>query len=221
MKRLTFSSVAGIGALAAVLAVAGYYYYTTAILPELDPSRIPDNEAAVAAAMREYVRAQKAFSEGNYAAVPGNVSPRLGDNAYADNFRNLYYGRREDGGRLELVAREFANAHLGETNGALTVPVESEKDMRRVPYAGYLFLEDLSGDLRASAYGERFALMALPNEPHRTGTTVFWIDNEGALFARDIHPGVKTLEDLILRFLGVGNSTPAGGVAGPAWMRRE
>lgn len=181
-------------------------------------SIIRANESMATICLRNYTIAQITFSLGNQAAVPGNTSPGLGENAFADNFRNLHYGVAANGQKLYLISEYMADAFLVE-NALSEAPTRSEGAAKKAfPYQGYLFVEDMSGALPAGEYGTRCALMAIPAELGITGRYVYWIDQEGAVYRQKpaAAEGTAAAEDVFQLYRNVPGSTPLRKYA-PGW----
>lgn len=160
------------------------------------------NQATAVASLRRYVEAQQEFAERNLAAIPGNTSPGLGDNAYADNFRNLYYGKTADGEQLRLISEFMADAFWRDNanSGAPTGPGAPEKPRA---YQGYYFMEDISGSLPAAQYGKRYALLAIPAFiGDDGGYQAFWVAQDGLVYHLKLDaPGGTKVDELAKRFL--------------------
>lgn len=159
------------------------------------------NQATAVTNLRRYVEAQQQFAEGNLAAVPGNTSSGLGDNAYADNFRNLYYGKTADGERLQLISEAMADAFWRDNanSGAPTGPGATELPRA---YQGYYFMEDPSGVLPASQYGKQYALLAIPAFiGDDGGYHAFWVCEDGIVYKLKLeYPGGTKIDELVKRF---------------------
>lgn len=159
-----------------ILAIGtGFFYW--AIHPEgggLVTYRWQANQNAAYSMLRNYASAQVVFSVAQYAKIQGNTSPDLGDKAFADNFRNLYYGKDSNGNLLSLISKFSADAFLSD-NALRGAPTPAEAPTASVPYQGYVFQEDVFGMIPRSEYGGKCALMAFPAVYGETGYKVFWI----------------------------------------------
>ena len=148
---------------------------TLVALPSLLGSRIRANENSAVSVLNRYHEAQKIFRERNYAAIPGNNTLALG---YCDKFRNLRYGKDENGEPLNLLDAAVADASASVAPGASGQHMSSQ---------GYLFLEDPF--LSAHALWEKeFALVAYPLKAGATVSYVYWIGTKERikrLHARD------------------------------------
>ena len=142
------------------------------------------NQWTAYTSLRSYASAQITFSYANYSAIPGNTSAALGENAYADNFRNLYYGRSGKGELLQLITKGVADAFLAD-NALSSTPTCPGAAETAKPYAGYYFMEDAFGMLPASGYDKRFAFMAFPAVYGETGYCVYWVDETGEVLRHD------------------------------------
>ena len=182
--------------LAIFAAGAGLFYW--AIHPEgggLVSYRWQSNQYSAHYALKTYVSAQVNFSVAQYAKIQGNTSPDLGDNAFADNFRNLYYGKgnASSGEPLSLISKDMADAFLVD-NALRGAPTPPEAPTVSVPYKGYVFQEDIFGMIPRSEYSGKCALMAFPAVYGKTGYKVFWIGvSENESDARG-HDSTKVFE---------------------------
>ena len=203
----------------AVVVVGGVFFW--AVHPDgggLVTYKWMANQNAVHSQLRLYVFPQTGFSLRNFSAVPGNSSPELGNNAYADNYRNLYYGRTEQGDPLRLISKDVADAFLVD-NPLGGAPTPSEAPGTAEPYNGYYFQEDVSGAVPASAYKTKYAFMAFPAVYGETGYKVFWTDQEGVVFSHDPKLPTGTPAAEIARlFLP---ATPPGGNPSIRWRRER
>ena len=171
---------------------------------------IRSRELVAQICLRKYATAQLTFALGKQATIPGNTSPGLGENAYADNFRNLFYGADDDGQWLHLVPESMADAYLVD-NALSGAPTLNEgADRKAAPHHGYLFVEDLTGDVPAAKYDSWCTLMAIPVELGATGRYVYWINQEGVVYSQEPRaPKGTTAEELLKLYRGVPGSTPA------------
>lgn len=162
-----------------VICLAAIYWW---VLEGLIDHRWQSNETNAIAALKAYATAQITFRKDGYCRIAGNTSPALGELAFADNFRNLYYGRDKTGtGQMQLISKHFADAFIAD-NALSGAPTVDGATSTPTPYQGYLFQEDCSGALPADQYGSKFALMAFPAVYGVDGYSVFWINEAGAVY---------------------------------------
>lgn len=152
----------------------------------LDNSRIPANEANAVAALKSYAHAQETFKAGRHGRAAANTA--AGEEGYADNFRNLFYGNpvgeNGDAGatwNLRLVNQPMADAFRAPTKGAPTASATIAPGETAVPYQGYVFIEDPA----IQDWTRDFGLYAYPTEYGVTGRNVFWIGRDGIVRSRD------------------------------------
>lgn len=142
------------------------------------------NENSASAQLYNYPSMQLVFSMNNFAAIPGNASPGLDENAYADNFRNLYYGKTGKGEHIRLIPKYVADAFLVD-NALGGAPTPPEAPTVAEPYSGYYFVEDMFGMLPASGYSKKFTLMAFPAKYGIDGYKIFWVGDAGKVKSYD------------------------------------
>lgn len=140
-------------------------------------TRIRFNEAAAVTALKQYDNAQQHFLERGLAAIPGNTANNEG---YCGNFRNLHYGRDENGEQLFLVGKAFADAF-----GIPPIGGVMAEDAPQVPTAhhGYFFFDD-PYVTENNLWKTEFGLFACPGIPGETGGSVFWIGEKGLVYYR-------------------------------------
>ena len=134
------------------------------------------NEISACSMLRLHPSAQMLFSMKKFATIPGNTSLGLDESAYADNFRNLYYGKTDKGEHIRLISQHMADAFLVD-NALDGAPTPPEAPTVAKPYSGYYFVEDMFGMLPASGYSKKFTLMAFPAEYGISGYKIFWVDD--------------------------------------------
>jgi len=200
-----------------------FLFFMVAVIASEWDQRQRSNENRAFSNLRNYVQAQSLFFGRRFFAVRGNTSPNLGETAYADNYRNLYYGVSADGGQIRLISKNMADDFLVDNalSGAPT-RLDGQNDLK----AGgsnpqyYVYIEDVSGDLPASAYSERYALMAIPARLGDTGRYVLWVDQDGEIYRQKPRAAHGTpARELIKIYRGVSGSTPVAGAE--AWERSE
>lgn len=183
------------------------------------PSRIRANEAAAAAALKQYVDAQHAFAANKLAGIQGNAPPGSPEDAYAARHSTLYYGHDAAGNELALINKPFADAGL---DAGVSID-----DL--APFMGYVFCEDPS-PVPSSGRRPQFALMAFPVTPGTTGLRILWIGSEKTIFAFRPEAGAEHhhADHQLAFFRKTPNSTPAvensvvpWEVADPEWELRE
>lgn len=175
-ERRLFQASGNYPAIIALAAFAAIAFVAWPIIDRVPPVRA--NEATAVTCLKNYFHAQRRFAEQNLSSVSGNTSPGLGANAYADNYRNLRYGRDGRGRRLDLIGAAFADVFLEDRALAGAATGEGGAEKART-YQGYRFIKDVSGLPPAEKYGSRFALLAFPERAGITGQSIFRIDETG------------------------------------------
>jgi hypothetical protein len=183
-----------------VVVIFGFFCLGPCVLVLMDEEhqRQRYNQSNAMSQLMNYVAAQSIFRE-HFPEKATNV----------DNFRNLYYGKSEEGEQLRLISSAMADASLRDNFLGNTPTIEPGDSTPAKPYNGYYFIEDPSGLLPASEYADRFALMAIPTEYLYGGFKIFWINEDYSLHAYD--PEVEwgtTAEQLLELFLNKPDSTP-------------
>lgn len=176
-KRVFLSVWAGLG-LCFVLMLG------LALTGEWDRS-LRENENRALVSLKNLATAQVTFAIKEYHTVPGNNVTSPQDGKYADNFRNLHYGRDGDGRQLRLIPRELADAFVVENilNGAKTA--DNREHNPSAPCNGYYFQEDVTELPRTLEHAQTFAYMAFPAFLKETGRYVFWIGEEGTVYRHE------------------------------------
>lgn len=151
----------------------------------------PSYENEVLYALRVYATAQVTFSVSRQGRDAKNSGS--GDNGYADNFRNLFYGKvYGEEQNFGCITRSMADAFAGPTAGVETVASQEEPAAVAAPWNGYLFLEPPGID-----FSRNFCLVAYPVSFKKAHTKIFLIDDHGILFEMDVdaREGGCPLED--------------------------
>jgi hypothetical protein len=182
-------------------------------------SSIRANEATAVTLLKRYHEAQLVFSARKLAAIPGNANPALGETAYADTFRILYYGKDVNDRELHLINKGMADTRVDEKIHLVGPFSFRGKDEGQF-YFGYLFLDDPSGALSPDDYERAFGLLALPKDSSTTGSNAYWIGKEGIVYTHGLETGLK-VEDALALFKDVPGSTPAAAKPILEWERLE
>lgn len=145
------------------------------------------NEATAVTALKSYATAQVTFSIWGKSKPGRGAGNTLatGDAAYADNYRNLFYGvveHQDESIRFTLIPKPLADAFLIDNFLGGFPTADAMAPQESVPYSQYYFQEDPSGLLTASGYDKTFALMAFPRILGKTGRYVYWIGIEGIVY---------------------------------------
>lgn len=195
-------------------------------IPNLMRSRIMANEANAVAALKSFTTAQVTFQTGKQGRLAANTT--LGATAYADNYRNLFFGNpvadtvgavaNADATRnLALINQTFADAFIADnplggaaTNNVPTVPVATAVGN---PYQGYLFSEPGAGIVLADL-AFTFALYALPGNSSTNGNNAFWVGQEGTVWMQ----GLLADQNVAASAGVVGIATPSVAAARPNWI---
>ena len=182
-------------------------------IPNLLQSRIRANEATAVTCLRNYASAQVTFQVGQQARVETNADwDVVGNNGYADNFRNLFYGNpkttiiADSGGKYEADTSTnlslISQAHADAFNEARTPTTEANSDPTAAAstasaYQGYYFDEPLDDDISALLTSATditeyfigdFALRAVPANSSNTGNSAFWVNTQGTVLKRGLVP---------------------------------
>lgn len=187
-------------------------------VPNLLQSRIRANEADVIAQLRNYVTAQEKFRDEGASGLPVNNAGAAGRPGwFADNYRNLYYGGAvlpenaapgAKAGNIRLVNKAYADAFrtdgmrgatptaAGGADGAEEAPAEA------APFSGYYFTEPR--DVPEGFFEQHFAQIAVPGDSSRTGNHAFFVDDNGAIRAFRLPPGLNAEAAMAL----VADKTP-------------
>lgn len=178
-------------------------------MPNLLRARIQANHSATIAALKAYADAQSTWRKGGFALAAGDgvnnatvvgavgsaaYERNFGERAYADTFRNLYYGfkSRENTTRTEILSKAMADAFypdyttnlglIGRTTRPTTWPSLAEDSKLEQPFGfnGYRFAEDafMYNPVGANGFlgwNNSYALIAYPAIIGRTGERIFWI----------------------------------------------
>lgn len=190
-------------------------------------SHIRIDDGFAESTLRRYAGAQEAFSRwAKMNPKKANTLTRAtGSTMYADNFRNLHYGFRDERSYPTNPAYEgqinefigwpnwneaesflYDNALGGAPTASADAPSASKVD------SAYYFQEDPTGILPAEAYGTGFALMAFPRELGITGNYVFWVGNgTGVYRQRPNAPKGTSAAKLYELYRDKPGATPAAG----------
>lgn len=167
-------------------------------IPNILRGRILYNEANAVGALQQYTTAQEIWRksffggvEGNnfkYADNAANKDLNSGQRAFADNFRNLYYGVPRTGQTvpIKLLSKAVADAFNPSARSGSYAPVSTRSSERAtttsVPYSGYVFLEDPfmnTGSLGTAnddmGWNVGYGLVAYPTAFGRTGNNLLWV----------------------------------------------
>lgn len=209
-------------------------------IPNLIQSRIRANEAIAVTVIKAYCTAQVQFEVGKQGQVRNaggdliNIAaPAAGAAAsiYADNYRNLFYGYlagsqgNNPATALQLISQAHADAfaNAGNDGGLATVSNATAfaggaalvAPAASTPYQGYLFMSPLEANngRAANFFAGDFAQLALPVNSTSTGTTAYWVGQQGAVLVVRLMGG-KTTATLVTDY---GSKSPSAAAPAAAW----
>lgn len=153
------------------------------LLPGVSGSTLTANEASAVSNLKVYVTAQVTFQLGRQGRIDTNTG--TGEKGYADNYRNLYYGKPagapDDIRLLSLISRAQADAFAGPTARTAASSHGEQPAGTATPYRGYLFLEPPGID-----FATEYALVAYPAKYGISGDKIFYIDEAGTVYAMEM-----------------------------------
>lgn len=181
----------------------------TLAIPNLLRARLQANHSATIAALKTYADAQATWRKGGFALAAGNgvnnaavteavgtavYESNFGGRAYADTFRNLYYGFKTNARntRAGILSKAMADAYypdytinlglIGRSTRPVTWPTVAEDTRTEDEFGfnGYRFAEDAfmyspTGANQFLGWNNSYALIAYPTVLGQTGERIFWI----------------------------------------------
>ncbi len=207
-------------------------------IPNLIQSRIRANEAIAVTVIKAYCTAQVQFEvgkQGNVTITPsGGSTTRVNTSAgsiYAENYRNLFYGVLAGSQALstgptalQLISQAHADAFAnGSDDGSTTVTTVTGTSFAggaaltpaaaATPYQGYLFLSPIAAGRAANFFAGDFAQIAVPNNSTSSGTTAYWVGQQGNVMVSRLAGG-QAAPALVAKF---DDASPSAASPDPSW----